>query len=88
MRADCIGEGSPTEPCASCDPVADDVRGVDHRLASRDPGSVVSPGPDQVPEAGLRREGAMSDLGLALTVAGSVGMVVGIALYYVLTRFP
>ena len=30
----------------------------------------------------------MSDLGLALTVAGSVGMVVGIALYYVLTRFP
>lgn len=30
----------------------------------------------------------MSDLGLALTVAGSVGAVVGIALYYVLTRFP
>lgn len=88
MRADCIGEGSPTEPRASRNPVSVDVRGVDHRLASRDPGGVVSPGPDQVPEAGLRRERAMIDLGLALTVTGSVGAVVGIALYYVLTRFP
>jgi hypothetical protein len=87
VRADRIGEGSPSQPRASRHYVAADLRHLDHRVASRDPGSVVSPGADQVPET-LRRVGAMSDLGLVLTIAGTVGVGVGAMLFYVLTRFP
>lgn len=83
MRADRIGEGSPSQPRASRHHVAFDLRHLDHRVASRDPGSIVQPGTDQVPEAGLWRVGAVIGFWLGLLLGCSLGLIAGCLIFLV-----